>query len=103
MILILHSTVNFSDMIKSIAYFPDYVLCVLIAFIANISIIKNSFFIHCSNRDVLGISAVVYRLFPKPVNLPQKTVGYRLTLIQLSNLYFSLVRVILLELNHCCA
>ena len=32
-------------------------------------------------------SAVVFRLFPKPVNLhvPQKTVGYRLTLIQSSN------------------
>ena len=36
-------------------------------------------------------SAVVFRLFPKPVNLPQKTVGYRLTLIQSSNLYFSLI------------
>ena len=48
-------------------------------------------------------SAVVFRLFPKPVNLPQKTVGYRLTLIQSSNLYFSLMYVILLELNHCCA
>ena len=30
-------------------------------------------------------------------------VGYRLTLIQSSNLYFSLICVILLELNHCCA
>ena len=50
-----------------------------------------------------SISAVVFQLFPKPVNLPQKTVGYRLTLIQASNLYFSLICVILLELNHCCA
>ena len=36
---------------------------------------------------VYEISAVVFRLFPKPVNLPQKTVGYQLTLIQSSNLY----------------
>ena len=48
-------------------------------------------------------SAVVFRLFTRQVNLPQKTVGYWLTLIQSSNLYFSLIRVILLELNHCCA
>ena len=48
-------------------------------------------------------SAVVFRLFPKPVNVPQKTVGYRLTLIQSSNIYFSLIHVILRELNHCCA
>ena len=47
-------------------------------------------------------SAVVFWLFPKPVNLPQETVGYQLTLIQSSNLYFSLIHVILLELNHCC-
>ena len=53
--------------------------------------------------NITTCSAVVFWLFTKPVNLPQKTVGYRLTLIQSSNLYFSLIRVILLELNHCCA
>ena len=54
-------------------------------------------------KQKVSSSAVVFWLFPKPVSLPQKTVGYRLTLIQSSNLYFSLIHVILLELNHCCA
>ena len=43
------------------------------------------------------VYAVVFWLFPKPFNQPQETVGYRLTLIQSSNLYFSLIHVILLE------
>ena len=34
-------------------------------------------------------TAVVFRLFPKPVNLPQKPVGYRLTFIQYSDISFS--------------
>ena len=36
----------------------------------------------------VGDRAVVCRLFRKPVNLLQKTVGYRLTFIQSSDLYF---------------
>ena len=48
------------------------------------------------------ISAVVCRLFRKPVNLHvlQKTVGYRLTFIQSSDLYFLSIHAILLELDH---
>ena len=51
-------------------------------------------------------SAVVHvcRLFRKPVNLHvlQKTVGYRLTFSQSSNLYFLSIHAILLELDHQC-
>ena len=48
-------------------------------------------------------SAVVCRLFRKPVNnLLQKTVGYRLTFIQSSDLYFLSIHAILRELDHQC-
>ena len=50
----------------------------------------------------IEISAVVRRLFRKPVNLFQKTVGYRLTFIQSSGLYFLSIHAILLELDHQC-
>ena len=46
--------------------------------------------------------AVVCRLFQKPVNLLQKMVGYRLTFIQSSDLYFLSTHAILLELDHQC-
>ena len=45
---------------------------------------------------------VVRRLFWKPVNLLQKTGGYRLTFIQSSDLYFLSIHAILLELDHQC-
>ena len=46
--------------------------------------------------------AVVCRLFRKPVNLLQKTVGYRLTFIQSSDLYFLSIHAILFELDYQC-
>ena len=46
--------------------------------------------------------AVVCRLFRKPVNLLQETVGYRLTFIQSSDLYYLSIHAILLELDHQC-
>ena len=53
-----------------------------------------------SRTGTLDISAVVCWLFRKPVNLLQKTVGYRLTFIQSSDLYFLSIHAILLELDH---
>ena len=47
----------------------------------------------------LHIRAVVCWLFRKPVNLLQKTVGYRLTFIQFSDLCFLSIHAILLELG----
>ena len=58
-----------------------------------------------NEKDGLGsvfIRAVVCRLFRKLVNLLQKTVGYRLTFIQSSDLYFLSIHAILLELDHQC-
>ena len=55
-------------------------------------------------RKLFHFDAVVCRLFRKLVNLLQKTVGYWLTFIQSSDLYFlsNNVHVILLELHHQC-
>ena len=49
-------------------------------------------------------NAVVCQLFRKPVNLLQKTVGYRITFIHSSDLYFLHVSIHanLLELDHQC-
>ena len=53
------------------------------------------------NKDIVT-RAVVCLLFRKPVNLLQKTVGYPLTFIQSSDLYFFSMHAILLELDHQC-
>ena len=47
-------------------------------------------------------SAVVCQLFRKPVNLLQKAVGYQITFIHSSDLYFLSIHANLLELDHQC-
>ena len=51
----------------------------------------------------VGIRSVVFRLFPKTVNLPQKPVGYRLTFIQYFDIIFYWTCSFTPEFNHQCA
>ena len=61
-----------------------------------------SFWLYRKSTLAIPDTAVVCRLFRKPVNLLKKTVGYRLTFIQSSDLHFLSIHAILLEVDHQC-
>ena len=50
--------------------------------------LKRAFIKDCFEGKLVAIRAVVFRLFPKTVNLPQKPVGYRVTFIQYLDIIF---------------
>ena len=53
--------------------------------------------------ELVDHRAVVFQLFPKTVNLPPKTVGYRLTFIQYFDIIFYWTSSFTPEFNHQCA